>query len=75
MNDIDSLAEDFKNASNEYSALQGALIEAFEDNAIMSCLIGNLNRLASAYYMSMMNIYQNGYTIDEVLKRTSVEED
>ncbi len=62
------VAENFMNASKEYTDLQGALLEMFKDDPIMSCLIGSLNRLADDYYMAMMAVYQKGYTMDEVLK-------
>ncbi len=62
------LAENFMNASKKYTDLQEALLDKFEDDPIMSCLIGSLNMLANDYYMSMMDVYQNGYTLDEVLR-------
>lgn len=68
------LVENFENASKEYTDLQGAMMEMFEDNPIMSCLVGSLNRLADDYYMAMMDVYQNGYTLDEILGRTVSKE-
>lgn len=69
------LAENFENASREYSSFQNALMENFEDDPIMSCLIGNLHKLADAYYMAMMDVYQNGYTMDEIMGRTNGKDD
>ncbi len=68
------LAENFKNASKGYTDLQGALLEMFEEDPIMSCLIGRLNRLADDYYTAMMAVYHNGYTMDEVLGMDSRRE-
>jgi hypothetical protein len=62
------LAEEFMNASKEYSKFQGAMLECCEDNPIMECLIGQLNKLANDYYMSIISIYRSGMTLDEVLK-------
>lgn len=62
------LAEDFANASNAYSAFQGAMMEMFDGDPVMSCLIGNLNKLADEYYKVMVRIYAAGMTLDEVLK-------
>lgn len=69
------LAENFENASREYSSFQNALMENFEDDPIMSCLIWNLHKLADAYYMAMMDVYQNGYTMDEIMGRTNGKDD
>ncbi len=62
------LSGDFVNASKAYTGLQGAMMEMFEDDAIMSCLIGQLCKLADDYYMSMMRIYDAGMTLDEALR-------
>lgn len=68
------LAEDFMNASREYTAFHEAMMKIFDSDPIMLCLLGNLCRLADNYYMAMMNVYQNGYTLDEILGRTTSRE-
>lgn len=65
------LAEDFANASKAYTDLQGALMEVFEDEPIMSCLLGQIYKLADEYYMTMICIYSAGMTLDEALKLLS----
>lgn len=65
------LTEDFTNAHKEYADLHEAMMGMFENDPIMSCLIGNLYRLANNYYMALMNVYQNGYTLDEILGRST----
>lgn len=62
------LAEEYVNASEAYSKFQGAMMERYDDDPIMSCLIGNLHKLADDYYMSIINIYQNGMTLDEAIR-------
>lgn len=61
------LVEDFVNASKEYTDFCNAMCDRFEDDPIMSCLIGNLNRLANEYYMAIVRIYENDMTLDEVI--------
>lgn len=68
------LAEDFMNASKEYTDFQTAMMEMFDDNPIISCLIGNLHRLADDYYMAMIRIYDEGMTLDEVLRQSARKE-
>lgn len=63
----DILAEDFVNASNEYTTFCDAMLGRYEDDPIMYCLIGNLNRLANEYYTAMIKIYRAGMTLDEAL--------
>ena len=63
----ETLAEDFTNASNEYDAFCNALWDLYEDDPIMTCLLGKLNELAGDYYKSMMRVYNAGMTLDEVL--------
>lgn len=65
------LKENFENASNEYCTFQTAMMDTFKDDPIMSCLIGNLNKLADAYCMAMIDVYKNGYTIDDMLVMTN----
>lgn len=62
------LAENFRNASNDYSTFSNALMERFEADPIMTCLLSHLHQLAQDYYYSMMDIYKNGHTVDEVLR-------
>lgn len=62
------LAEDFVKASNEYGAFCNALWELYEDDPIMTCLLGKLNELADDYYKAMIRIYDAGMTLDEALK-------
>lgn len=61
------LAEDFMNSSKAYTDLQGAVMEMFEDNPIMLCVIGQLCKLADDYYMAIMRIYNAGMTLDEAV--------
>lgn len=42
-------------------------MEMFEADPIMSCVIGQLCKLADDYYMAMMYICDNGMTLDETL--------
>lgn len=65
------LAEDFANASKAYTDLQGALMEVFENEPIMSCLLEQLHKLADEYYRAMICIYSAGMTLDEALKLLS----
>lgn len=32
-------------------------------------------QVADAYYMAMMDVYQNGYTMDEIMGRTNGKDD
>lgn len=59
------LAEEFVNASNEYEKFCNALWELYEDDPIMTCLLGELNILAGNYYNSMNRLYEAGMTLDE----------
>lgn len=62
------LVEDFMKASNEYSTFYNALLELYEEDSIMMCLLGRLNELVGDYYKSMMRIYNAGMTLDEAFK-------
>lgn len=62
------LAEDFMNASKAYTDLQGAMMEMFDNDPIMSCLLGSLNRLANDYHTAILKIYRAGLTLDEAMK-------
>lgn len=62
------LAENFINASKQYSELSNAMQDRYKDDPILACLIRNLNSRAHEYYMSIMRIYDAGLTVDEVLK-------
>ena len=65
------LAEDFANASKAYTDLQGALMDVFENEPIMSCLLEQLYKLANEYQMAMICIHNAGMTLDEAIKLLS----
>lgn len=69
------LAEDFINARREYDSFCNAMWELWDDDPIMTCLLSKLHDSAEAYYKTLINIYRNGMTVDEVVGLIGIGKD
>lgn len=69
------VAEDFKNASEEYRKFQNAIADHFKDDPIMMTLFEKTYKLAESYQKSIADIYANGFTMEEIIEVRGIEQD
>lgn len=62
------LSENFINSSKAYREFYDALMEEYDSNPIMQCLLQNLHSLADNYYLSILDIQKADMTIGEAIK-------
>lgn len=62
------VAEEAKNAMNEYGAFYNAMQDKYEGDLITQYLLRRLHVLAQAYITTSIEACRKGYSMDELLK-------